>query len=213
MASLLTPVQPKKTAGGAGGRGGDRVGDGSGGGSGPGPSPPSLQRYQTGMWLAIGAMVMVFAAFTSAYVVRKGASNDWRPIRLPSILWLTTAVLLTSSVSIERARRASLPHRWLTATWILGLLFLAGQYLAWRQLAASGVYLATNPSSSFFYLLTGFHGLHILGGLLALTYVVWRVWSQPAWQARQAAVDATALYWHFLDGLWIYLFFLLMVWR
>ena len=164
------------------------------------------------MWLALGAVVMVFAAFTSAYVVRKGVSLDWRPIALPSILWLNTVVLLASSLTIERARRdrnSCLP--WLTVTSMLGAVFLGGQYLAWRQLRTNGVYLASNPSSSFFYLLTGAHGLHILGGMLALFYVVVQAWRRAEWANRQAAVEATALYWHFMDGLWIYLFFLLQV--
>ena len=167
---------------------------------------------KTGMWLGLGAVVMVFAAFTSAYVVRQGLSSDWRPIHLPSILWLNTAVILASSVTIERARRRDgLP--WLGATSALGLIFLAGQYVAWQQLRDAGIYLASNPSSSFFYLLTGAHGLHILGGILALVYVVTKAWLRPLWTRRQAAVEATALYWHFMDGLWLYLFFLLKVGR
>ena len=167
------------------------------------------------MWLGLGAVVMVFAAFTSAYVVRKGMSSDWRSIRLPSILWLNTAVILASSAMFERARKArrgdDLP--WLSATAVLGLVFLTGQYVAWQQLRAAGIYLASNPSSSFFYLLTGAHGLHICGGIVALLYVVVRAWSSPIWPRREAAIAATALYWHFMGGLWIYIFLLLTLGR
>jgi len=92
-------------------------------------------------------------------------------------------------------------------------VFLVGQYLAWRQLAAAGVYVATNPSSSFFYLLTGAHGAHLLGGVLALGYVATRAWLDRAWLRRRAAVEATAIYWHSMDGLWIFVLLLLVVGR
>lgn len=218
MASLVTTPKPKAPSGppgknGHSGNGGHGEG-GNGSRGGPDEGALAIHRYKTGMWLGLGAVVMVFAAFTSAYVVRKGLSNDWRSIPLPSMLWLNTAVILASSVTIERARREQESSRsWLVATSVLGLVFLAGQYVAWRQLAAAGVYLASNPSSSFFYLLTGAHGVHILGGILALFYVVFQAWRRAVWSRRQAAVEATALYWHFMDGLWIYIFLLLLMGR
>ncbi|MBI3665189.1 MAG: cytochrome c oxidase subunit 3 [Acidobacteria bacterium] len=216
MASVLTPTKPPAPAGSGGPPGGFRAvdfgGGDRGGGGGPDETALSIRRYKTGMWLALGAVVMVFAAFTSAYVVRKGMSLDWQAIRLPSILWLNTAVLLASSATIEKARRERQScESWLAATSVLGAAFLAGQYVAWQQLRAAGVFLASNPSSSFFYLLTGAHGVHLLGGVLALFYVAGRAWRGAEWPNRQAAVEATALYWHFMDGLWIYLFFLLQV--
>jgi len=202
MATLVAPPKPPVT--GDGGYGGD----GSGGRRDDGAS--AIRRYKTGTWLGLGAIVMLFAAFTSAYVVRQGMSSDWRAIRLPSILWLNTAIIVASSLTFERARRDKQPSLlWLAATSILGVVFLAGQYVAWQQLRAAGVFLASNPSSSFFYLLTGAHGLHIVGGILALFYVVGKAWMAAAWVNRQAAVEATALYWHFMDGLWVYLFLLL----
>jgi len=212
MAGLLTPVKPVAPASeppappppGGGGFGGE-------GGS-PEETAGAVRRYKTGTWLALAAVVMVFAAFSSAYVVRKGLSNDWRPIRIPAVLWLNTAVLLASSATLERARRGDL-GRWLSVTAALGAAFLGGQVLAWRQLSSAGVYLATNPSSSFFYLLTGAHGLHLLGGVLALFYVAFRAWRSALWVRRQAAVEATTLYWHFMDGLWIYVFLLLLLGR
>jgi cytochrome c oxidase subunit 3 len=218
MASVVAPPKLKPPAGGppvgptGGGFGGGSGGDGSRGRRDDGAA--AVHRYKTGMWVALGGIVMVFAAFTSAYVVRKGMSFDWRPIRLPSILWLNTAVLLASSFTIEKARREwESCLSWLTATSVLGLVFLTGQYLAWRQLAAAGVYLASNPSSSFFYLLTGAHGLHLLGGILALFYVVLAAWQRRVWVNKRAAVETTALYWHFMDGLWLYVFLLLQVGR
>lgn len=197
-----------------------RYGGRDGGGGGNGWDPNSdVQRYKLGVWIGIGGIVMLFAAFTSAMVVRSGLSGDWRAIDLPGILFLSTAVLLISSASIEKARRsmwrdenAGLKH-WMAVTAGLGALFLATQLAAWRQLASGGVFVATNPGSSFFYLLTAAHGVHLLGGLLTLGYVTLRVWRPAYWPTRAAAVEAAALYWHFMDGLWIYLLVLLMVWR
>ncbi len=215
MASVLTPPKPKPPVGPPSGGHRDNGGFGGGNGSGGGPDDAFvLRRYKTGVWLGLGAIVMVFSAFTSAYVVRKGMSNDWRVVRAPSILWLNTAVLLASSLTFERAKRErESTLSWLNATAALGAIFVAGQVIAWLQLRASGVFLASNPSSSFFYLLTGAHALHILGGILALLYVVFRRWRRHTWPRRQAAVEATALYWHFMDGLWVYIFVLLWIGR
>jgi cytochrome c oxidase subunit 3 len=162
---------------------------------------------------------MVFAAFTSALVVRSGLSGDWQAIDWPPILWFSTAVLLISSYTIEKAKsflRRGLDaglRRWLAVTLGLGGLFLLSQYLGWKELAARGIYLSSNPASSFFYLLTAAHGLHILGGILVLCYVVYRAWQPAVWVTKEAAVESTALYWHFMDGLWVYLLLLLTFWR
>ena len=208
MATVLAPPKPRTPVGGpprppeGGGEGSRRRDDGA----------HDIQRYKTGAWLLMGAITMVFAGFVSAYIVRRGASTDWRPIPKPPILWANTAVLLASSVTIERARRRK-STTWLGATSLLGAAFLIGQYIAWRQLRAAGIYLASNPSSSFFYLLTGTHGLHLLGGAAALFYVAIRATMQAGWSGRPAAVEATALYWHFMDGLWLFVFFLVFLWR
>lgn len=172
----------------------------------------------TGIVVACASIVMLFAALTSAMIVRRGLGGDWQSLGVPGILWLNTAVLLASSVMIERARRAlrlgrreSFNYLWLAGT-ALGLLFLAGQYAAWRQLAAAGIYLATNPSSSFFYLFTVAHALHLGGGLLALLYIAVCAWRLRLGPGRRTAVDVAALYWHFMDGLWIYLLLLFRFW-
>ena len=104
-------------------------------------------------------------------------------------------------------------RHWLGTTALLGAAFLVAQYVAWTQLSAAGVYVNSNPSSSFYYLLTAAHGLHLLGGLLAMTYVVWRVWRSRIWVTREAAVEGAALYWHLMDALWVYLFALILVGR
>jgi cytochrome c oxidase subunit III len=182
------------------------------------------QRYRIGMWLAVGSIAMLFTALTSAYVMRAGGSG-WDDIQLPNLLWVSTGLIVASSVTIEVARRAlrrdeyATYRSWLTVSLLFGFGFLAGQLFAWRQLAAQGIYLASNPHSSFFYLLTGLHGLHLLGGILGLSFLLWRAtrsvrdMSKPAMLKRRAAADAVGIYWHFMDGLWVYLFALLFLWR
>lgn len=184
---------------------------------------PSAHRYRIGMWLALAAILMMFTALTSAYIVRAASANDWHPIAMPRILLLSTAILVVSSATLEAARRKlrrsleSSSKRWLLLTTGLGVGFLVSQLLAWRQLVGQGVYVASNPHSSFFYLLTATHGVHLLGGLLALVYLLVRARKSAAntqvEERRYAATDAVTLYWHFMDGLWIYLFLLLFYWR
>lgn len=207
---------PPRNGWGGGGKGPGR--DGGGGSDGFSPA-----KYRIGMWVALAAIAMMFTALTSAYIVRAASADDWRPLGLPRILWLSTALILVSSFTFERARRALKSGqgrtytRWLVATVLLGLGFLAAQLMVWRQLVAQGVYVATNPHSSFFYLLTGAHGVHLVGGILGLDFLLFRTWRKSggryAAERRDAAVDAVALYWHFMDGLWIYLFLLLFLWR
>jgi cytochrome c oxidase subunit 3 len=200
--------------------------DGRPSGEGDSP-PPSLRTSRLGMIFALVGISMLFLGFTSAYIVRQGLGGDWQTIALPPILWLNTAVLLGSSVTLWRAGESfrrnlrSLFARWMTLTLVLGLGFLAGQLWAWHELRLQGIYLNTNPNSSFFYLLTGTHGLHLLGGvvvLLWLTLLAWRIARPGNGSARslsrcRATLDVTTLYWHFLDGLWVLLVLLLFFWR
>jgi cytochrome c oxidase subunit 3 len=179
---------------------------------------------QTGVWVGIAAITMSFAAYSSALIVRQGANPDWQHFALPRILFFNTLVVLASSATLYAARprsRATVdregtlvavdaPHlTWLYVTILLGLVFLTGQILAWRNLAAQGLTLASNPSSSFFYLLTAMHGIHLLGGLAGLSYVVYRVRRASAERAVRA-YGAASLYWHFMTALWLYLFGLLV---
>jgi cytochrome c oxidase subunit 3 len=182
----------------------------------PSAAPPQ-RTYVTGMTVALGGMLMFFMALVSAYIVRKGFPNsDWRSLNVPRILWLNTAILLASSVTLEFSRRRRARgdeegfRHWWGVTAILGLFFIAGQVIAWRQLAAEGVYLATNPSSSFFYVFTGAHALHLLGGIGGLTTIMLR---DTRRLTRATAVEVVAMYWHFMDGLWVFLFLLLLLGR
>src|SRR5262245_26711287 len=183
---------------------------------------PHANRYRIGMWVALASIGMLFTALSSAYVVRAGAGGDWVDIRMPRVLLLSTALILISSATLETSRRnlkasAFTGHgRWLLLTMLLGLAFLASQLVAWRQLANQGIYLSSNPHSSFFYLLTATHAVHLGGGLLALIFLWIRARFSTALKVsprRQAATDAVAIYWHFMDALWIYLFLLLFLWR
>jgi cytochrome c oxidase subunit III len=217
--TLLAPPKRKRPKEAANLGGGDGFGSRGFGGGGGEPRDWSVppRAYHTGMWMALAAITMLFAAFTSAMVVRKGLGGDWVRTGLPRILYLNTAVLLMSSLTFEWARgalRSGQDERFrsqLYVTLALGIAFIAGQLIAWRELAHRGVYLATNPSSSFFYLLTGAHGLHLLGGIVALGYLVFRARKLAESLKGRAAVDVTALYWHFMDGLWIYILIILSV--
>ena len=203
------------------GRGGDRKppgGDGGGGGNdgGAGGSAVPQRTYITGMTVALGGILMFFMALVSAYIVRKGTSNDWRPLEVPRILWVNTAVLILSSFTLNFSRKRFLQgdksafRHWWLVTCALGFLFLVGQVVAWRQLANAGVFLATNPSSSFFYVFTAAHGLHLLGGVLALFWVA----VLPMRRLTQStATTVAAMYWHFMDGLWVFIFLLLLLGR
>ena len=179
----------------------------------------SANRYRLGIWVTMASIVMLFTSLSSAYIVRAASSSDWQPLALPRILLLSTALILISSGTLEAARRklrniGSTGYRqWLLLTVMLGLGFLVSQLFAWRQLVRQGVYVASNPHSSFFYLLTALHGAHLLGGLAALAYLSLRrrapQENAAAVSQAQAKADAVTLYWHFMDFLWIYLFVLL----
>jgi cytochrome c oxidase subunit 3 len=198
-----------------------------------------LRRARLGLLVALTPVLMLFVSFTSAYVVRQGLPTldprtnnlvrDWIPVTLPRLLVLNTFVLLASSVSMELARRqvksgvtlasassasgVSLGGRmripWLPMTLVLGLAFLFGQWTAWKQLAANGFYVATTPSSSFVYLLTGAHALHLIVGVLALLVAGMASLLHRSLKTRSIVVDVTAWYWHFMALLWIYIFCLM----
>jgi cytochrome c oxidase subunit III len=186
-------------------------------------SSPSENRYRMGMWVALAAVLMMFTSLTSAYIVRAASSTDWQPLAMPRILLLSTVFILCSSATMEIARRRLRSamegsyKRWLLVTSLLGVGFLVSQLMAWRQLVRQGVYITSHPHSSFFYLLTATHGVHLACGLLALAYLLIRTSKAQvsgAVQGRyQAATGAVTLYWHFMDVLWIYLFVLLFFWK
>jgi cytochrome c oxidase subunit III len=197
-----------------------------------------LRRARLGLVVALTPVLMLFVSFTSAYIVRQGLPTldprtnqmvrDWIPIELPALLLANTFVLLLSTASMELARRQmqrevalspaasvaggpsdeqAMP--WLGLTVLLGICFLSGQWLAWRELARRGFYVATSPSSSFIYLLTGTHAIHLMGGVLALLVAGGATLLRRSAKTRSILVDVTAWYWHFMALLWVYIFCLL----
>ena len=209
----LIPSDKGPGGGGFSGNGGD----GGDGGDSSGATRVPQRAYITGMFIALAGILMFFMAFVSAYIVRKDMPNSaWIPLQVPRILWLNTLILIASSFTLARAHGRfsakddeGFRHWWATTT-VLGILFVAGQILAWRQLAAQGIFLASNPSSSFFYVFTGAHGVHLLGGILALLYVQFRATRKVS---KGTAIEVVSMYWHFMDGLWVFLFLLLYLGR
>jgi len=190
-------------------------GDGGGGSDGRGAD---RQAAFIALFILLAGTGMVFAALTMAFWMRHGTSDDWIAMRKPPLLWVNTAVLLASSVVLDRARvalrngRRDGFNRWWTAATALGLAFLVGQGIVWRQLSLSGVFIASSPTSSFFYLLTAAHAVHLLGGMAALIYVEVQALRLRLGPAKRTVIDITAVFWHFLDGVWLYLMVLLYVW-
>ena len=198
-----------------------------------------LRRARLGLSVALTPVLMLFVSFTSAYIVRQGLPTldlhtnqmvrDWTPIKLPALLVANTFVLILSTASMELARRQlkqevalspAVPFSggpfndekampWLALTVLLGICFLTGQWLAWRELASRGFYVATSPSSSFIYLLTGAHALHLMGGVLALLVAGGATLLRRSVATRSILVDVTTWYWHFMALLWVYILCLL----
>jgi cytochrome c oxidase subunit III len=174
-------------------------------------SPKSFHPLKFAMWLAMASIIMLFAALTSAYIVRK-AQGNWLEFRLPTIFWFNTLIILLSSVTMQRAVNAFKKYNqnayrlWLTITFFLGTAFLIGQYIGWLQLDRGGIHLNGNPSGSFVYVISGVHAAHILGGVIILLLSVLRAFFMRFNPNRLVNVQIMATYWHFVDVLWIYLF-------
>lgn len=190
-----------------GGNGGERLESGS-------AFPVSKGRI--GLWILLSGIFMLFGGFSSSYIVLRGVPA-WENVAIPSILWGTTVILLASSVTIELTRRSiskghkSAAKKWILATGGLGLSFLAGQMFAWQQMVNAGIYLPSTLHSSFLYILTGAHGLHLLGGIGGLTYVLTQTLRNRYTPTNHEPVSLCATYWHFMDGLWVYLFLMFIL--
>jgi cytochrome c oxidase subunit 3 len=181
----------------------------------------SPDSYRLAMWLGVASILMLFAGLSSAYIVRQGASGDWVSIAIPPLLLPNTLVLAASSVTLKRSRNLLKKNGltpavkfWLCLTTLLGACFLIGQIFVWKELSAQGIYLSSNSHSSFFYLMTGAHGFHLAGGVIVLSILSFKACRQVfATKSLRTLMDVTSIYWHFMDGLWIYLFLLLFFWR
>jgi len=180
-------------------------------------TPASASR--AGIYAALASVTMLFLSLALIFAWRKHTGGHWVRTPLPPVLYLNTMVLLGSSGTLQLARRSfSLDlavgfRRWLYVTLALGLGFLAGQWVAWREMLAAGFYMMGNPSSALFYVVTGAHALHLLGGLGALLYLTLRA-REIRWGLRRpTTVEVTSIYWHFMDALWLCLLGLLVVLR
>ncbi len=157
----------------------------------------------------------LFALFISAYTMRMHM-HDWSPVTEPNLLWFNTALLVLASVAYQLTRNAAVAGRTsalkpgLAIAGLLTVLFLGGQFLAWRQLDASGYYVASNPANAFFYLLTAVHGLHLLGGMYVWARSTARTWAGAEADSVRLSIELCTVYWHYLLLVWLVLFGLLL---
>ncbi len=221
-------------SGGSGSNGGKRNRGGGGGSDGGDDnhkndfydeteSKPN-DKFRVGMWFLLLAVIMTFGGLIGAYIVisTKG-EMEWKPFDLPLQVWVSTILILTSSLTYKisknalRAENQSKAKNWLLATTVLGGMFISSQILAWFDLVQRGIYMASNPYAGFFYILTAVHALHVFGGIIVLGYILLRTWNQTfsrdELEKRKSISNSVGLYWHFMDGLWIVLFVLLGFWK
>ena len=207
-ADRRTGIKPPPPPTPPGGRGDD-------GSSGSGSGTFPISKGQIGVWILLAAIIMFFAGLSSAYIVLRGVPT-WQSIELPWMLWPNTLILLLSSIALDISRRAVRRNDlqsmkgWLVVAGLLGMGFLVGQLAAWRQLLNAGVYVPSTQQSGFFYILTGLHGLHLVGGVGALGFVLLRALKNRLTAFNYEPLKLCALYWHVMDALWIYLFMLLL---
>jgi cytochrome c oxidase subunit 3 len=181
--------------------------------------PLAMHPKKFAMWLFIASVVMLFAAWTSAYIVKRGEPG-WSSFELPTLFWVNTAIVLFSSVTMIWAQRSArldnieMTKVGITATSILGIAFLVGQLMAWSKMTEMGYYftgMGSNTSSSFIYVISGFHGLHIVGGLVFLMIVLIRTFRLKVNSKNMISIELCSTYWHFLGLLWLYLFVFLLL--
>ncbi len=188
------------------------------GGDGPDGRGAERRTSFIGLVVLLVSTGIVFTALLVAFLARRAMGDDWISMHKPGLLWVNTAVLILSSVVLDLSRRAlkarnrSRFNLYWTAATALGGVFLAGQLIVWNQLRAAGVYVATNPSSSFFYVLTAVHALHLIGGMTALTWVDVQAWRLRLGPGKRTAIDICAIFWHYLDGLWLILMASFYIW-
>ena len=195
----------------AGGDGGD-----SGGGGRRAPGNSSARKYAIAIALGMVAILVFFMAIAAAFLVLRTSNPEWKSVPVPALLWMNTIALLCSSGTLELARKRlgaaderGFKKLWLLTT-LLGIAFVAGQVVAWRQLVAAGVYGSVSQGAAFFYVFTAAHAVHLMGGICALLYVGLRKFGAAA-VTRLAAAEVTSYYWHFMDALWVFLLALLFL--
>lgn len=176
----------------------------------------SMHPKKFALWLFIVSVVMIFAGLTSAYIVRQSEGN-WLEFDLPQMLWYSSGIILLSSITMHWAYASAKKDNLnslklaMSVTVLLGLAFLIAQFEAWKELVDMSVYFVGNPSGSFMYVFTGLHGLHLISGVIFLLVVLINVFRYRVHAKSMDQIEMCATYWHFLDGLWIYLFLFLQL--
>jgi cytochrome c oxidase subunit 3 len=183
------------------------------------PKPLSMHPKKFAMWLFIVSVSMLFMAWTSAYIVKRGEPG-WSSFDLPAIFWVNTGIVLLSSLSMYWAQRSArkdnleMTKAGITATLILGTAFVVGQFLGWQKMTDMGYYftgMGSNTSSSFIYVISGFHGLHLVGGLVYLVIIFVKTFRLKVHSKNMVSIEMCSTYWHFLGVLWLYLFVFLLL--
>ncbi len=176
--------------------------------------PKRIHPHKFTLWVAIGSIVMMFAALTSAYIVKKNQSS-WLEFDLPRIFWYSTFTIILSSVTIHlalkafKAREMSRYRTFITVTVILGILFMLMQWMGFRDLESRNIALTgarSNSAASFLFVITGLHMVHVLGGVIALLVIFIRAYMGKVRNYSSLPIELVSTYWHFVDVLWIYLF-------
>lgn len=181
------------------------------------PTPTlSMHPQKFALWLFIITIIMIFASLTSAYIVR-AADGNWVEFALPEVLWISTAILFTSSLTMHwgyvSAKKNNLGKLKLaiSITTVLGFAFVVAQYFSWKDLVSMDIYFTGNPSGAFLYILTGVHAFHLISGLVFLIIVLISSFQYKIHSKNLTKIEMCATYWHFLDGLWVYLFVFLLI--
>ncbi|MBI3482762.1 MAG: cytochrome c oxidase subunit 3 [Bacteroidetes bacterium] len=180
--------------------------------------PLAMNPKKFAMWLFLASVMMLFMSITSAYIVRQ-AEGNWVYFDLPSLFYVTSAIIVASSVTMQLAYftakkdNTSSAKTMVLITSILGVAFLVGQFLGWKQLVANSIYLVGNPSGSFLYIITGLHGLHIISAVVFLLIILNSVFKGKVHSGNMTKMEMCTTYWHFLGGLWLYLFVFLLLYR
>lgn len=217
---------------GTGSKGGNRNRGGGGGGDDSNQNneffddtnDKSLDKVRVGMWFLLLVVMMTFGGLISAYIViSTNAVLEWKPFALPVQVWISTVLILTSSITYKIAQNAidnknhGKAKNWLLTTVVLGGLFVSSQILSWSELVREGVYLQSNQYAGFFYILTAVHAVHVIGGICLLAYILLRSWnktlSEDELSKRRSIAKSIGFYWHLMDGLWLVLFLLLGFWK
>ncbi len=169
------------------------------------------------MWVGIASIVMMFAGFTSAYIVKRNQAN-WTTFELPVMFWYSTVAIIISSITLYLAQNAFKQRemfkyrRLVVVTLVLGIVFILLQVIGFNQLYEKGITYNKNVSFSFLYVIVGMHALHVIGGIIALIVLFAKAFSSKVRNYNIVPIEVISTYWHFVDALWIYLLiFLLMI--